>query len=65
MRTTELSQNAQGKARWVLHKDTMSCFKQILEAALHKTACVRPLTSYLTYHQTRIAGQTGGVKTNL
>ena len=33
------------KARWKLHKDTMRCFKQILEAVPNKTTSVWPLTS--------------------
>ena len=36
------------KARWELYKDATCDFEQILEAAHHKTAAVRPLTSHLT-----------------
>ena len=35
------------KARWELHKNAMSYIEQILEATLHETAAVRPLTSHL------------------
>ena len=32
------------EARWELHKNIVCCLEQILEAALHKTVAVRPLT---------------------
>ena len=35
------------KARWELHKNTMSHIEQILEATSHKIAAVRPPTSHL------------------
>ena len=35
------------KYRWELHKDTVYCFEQILEAAPNKTAVLQPLTSHL------------------
>ena len=38
------------KTRWELNKEAACCFEQILEAAPHKTAAVRPLTSHLTKH---------------
>ena len=42
------------KARWELHKDVACCFEQILEAAAYKTAVVRPLTSHLTNHPSKM-----------
>ena len=36
------------KAGWERLKNTACCFKQILEAELHKTAAVWPPTSHLT-----------------
>ena len=41
------------KARWKLYKNVSYCFEQIMEATLHKTAAVRPLTSYLTTHSSK------------
>ena len=41
------------KARWELHKDTMCCFEQNLEAMTHRTAAVKPLTSHLTNHPSK------------
>ena len=38
------------EAIWELHKNTTSCFENILKAALYKTVTVRPLT-HLTNHQ--------------
>ena len=38
------------KAWWQLHKDATSYVKQILEATSHKTAAVRPSTTYLEDH---------------
>ena len=38
------------KARWELHKNTMSYIKQFLEATLHETATVKPLTYHLLNH---------------
>ena len=35
------------KSRWELHKNATSYIEQILEAALHETTAVRPLTSHL------------------
>ena len=35
------------KPRWQLHKDALSCFEQILEAAPNKIAAVCPLTFHL------------------
>ena len=35
---------------WELHKDAVCCHEQILEAALHETATVWPLTYHLTNH---------------
>ena len=43
------------KVRYELHKDVAGCFEQILEAAPYKTAAIRPLTSYLTNHATKIS----------
>ena len=36
------------KAKWELYKDAVYCFKQILEAAPHKTAVIWLLASHLT-----------------
>ena len=47
------------KARWELHKDAVCCFEQILEAAPHKTAIVRPLTSISQAIQVRRTKQAG------
>ena len=35
------------KARWVLYKNAMCCFEQILEITPHEMAAIQPLTSYL------------------
>ena len=35
------------KARWELHKNATSNIEEILEAAPHESATVRPLTSHL------------------
>ena len=37
------------KARWQLHKDTMCCFKQILEAVPYKNTC--SMATYLSFHK--------------
>ena len=41
------------KAWWELHKNVLSCFWQILEAAPHKTAAVLPFTSHLTSYPSK------------
>ena len=48
--TSTLTKHMGKKAWWKLHKHTMYCIKQILEATLHKTVAVWPLTSNLTSH---------------
>ena len=52
----------QEKARWEIHKDIACCFEQKLEAAPYKTAAVRPLTTHLTNHPSKILGTTGKVR---
>ncbi len=41
------------KGRWEQHKDFVYCFELILEAALYKTAVIRPLTYHLTNHSSK------------
>ena len=41
------------KARWVLHKDAVCCFEQILKPAPYKTAAVWPLNFHLINHPRR------------
>ena len=42
------------KVRWELHKNATGCFEQVLEAAPYKTAVVRPLTSHLINHLSKM-----------
>ena len=41
------------KVRWQLHKNATSCFEQVLETTLHKTAAVQPLTSHFKNHPSK------------
>ena len=43
------------EAKYELQENAECCFKQILEVALHKTAVVRPLTSYHTNPRSKIS----------
>ena len=38
------------KARWELHKNSASCFEQVLRAAVYKRVVVQPLTFHLPNH---------------
>ena len=42
------------KATWELYRNAACCFEQILEATPHKTAAVRPLTSHLANHPSKM-----------
>ena len=48
--TCTLTKYLETKARWELHKNAAYCFELVLEAALRKTAPIRPLTSHHTNH---------------
>ena len=47
------------KARWKLHKNATNYIEQILEAIIHETTAVRPLTSYLKNHLSMISKTCG------
>ena len=49
-----LTKCSEKKARWELHKNTLYCFEQILEATPHKNADGWSLTSHLTSHLTKM-----------
>ena len=57
MHQVNFNETSTAKATWELHKNSRCCFEQIQEAAPHKTAAVRSLTSHFkNYPKTNTKG---------
>ena len=52
--TWTLGKHLEKKVKWELQKDAMSCFEQILESTLHKTASTWALIFNLKNHQSKM-----------
>ena len=50
----ESNETFREKAKSKLYKNAAYCLEQILEAALHKTTAIRPLTFHLTNHPSKM-----------